>query len=207
MLQTCSLQGLGMAGVTGFFQRPPTPYTRTAVTAAEPASTQLSPGDRWCGCSSAWGRWARPPSSAPGDFSRGLRSSRQLGGERVWLKKPRVERGTVRLPLHQMSRRLATCPVLPAASLGPPCGDPCRIVPPRWAMAVLFIACEGARAWESFSIASQRMTLAPAAVKDTWSETPSDAKHQTPPRGLLSRGQKSKVHPTDSLAEESSEPT
>lgn len=81
----------------------------------------------------------RPPSSAPGDFSQGLRSSQQLRGERVRLRKPRADRGMVRLPPHQMSRRLATCPVLPAVSLGPPCGDPCQIVPAHRAAAALFI--------------------------------------------------------------------
>lgn len=107
----------GLAGVTGVFRGLPPRILRMEVRAAEPAVTRWGPGDNLWVLQNV-GDTGRDHSE---DFCQGSRSSRQLRGERVWLKKLRVDKGTVLLPPSDVTHAV---PVL-----CPPWGDPRRILP------------------------------------------------------------------------------
>lgn len=104
----CSmLQGLGMAGVTG---------------AGEQGSSMVShPIFEWSPGDNLWVllRVGDTGLDQPGDFCQGSRSAQQLRGERVWLRKPRVDKGTALLAppcaLSSLGTSLPNCPIPPGS--------------------------------------------------------------------------------------------
>lgn len=132
----------GLAGVTGVFRGLPPRILRMEVRAAEPAVTRWGPGDNLWVLQNV-GDTGRDHSE---DFCQGSRSSRQLRGERVWLKKLRErDRPAATIRCH------TRCPcALPSVGRSLP-NSP---IPSRqWKCFPSM--CEGAQAWERFPAPSR----------------------------------------------------
>lgn len=142
------------------------------------------------------GHWAGPPYR----FQPGLKvftAAQRWKG--VWLRKPRVDKGTILLPPSDVTYTVHV--------LCPPWGDPAELSHPSRQWKRSPSTCEGAQARESFTVPCRRVTLAPDVVPAARSETlpgPTPKPHRASRCPTARRAKSSGVSPGEFRAHESS---